>query len=187
MCRKAEELSLGQIIALQMAARHVHHIVFRSRGGSNHATNGVGLCVPHHLHGIHAGYLEVTGEGGVRLHWKLGTGEAVPLEEWVTLGDDDVRRADTDARPGDAGDARRGDQAPRADQVRRTPGGGLDGAGFVGEGDAYGAQFLADSDACGVDFVAEGRACRCYPGRRRARPTRNPSASSAAAAPATAA
>ncbi len=76
------------------AARHVHHIVFRSHGGPDEAWNGVGLCVPHHLHGIHLGYLELAGRAGERLHWKFGAGEAVPLEEWVTLGDDDVRRAD---------------------------------------------------------------------------------------------
>jgi len=76
------------------AARQVHHVVFRSRGGPDEAWNGVALCVPHHLHGIHLGYLELTGRAGERLHWKFGAGEAVPLEEWVTFGDDDVRRAD---------------------------------------------------------------------------------------------
>jgi hypothetical protein len=75
------------------AACHLHHIVYRSRGGSDDPRNLVGLCRVHHLHGIHLGYLEVTGAAGERLHWKLGTGEAVPLEEWITLGDDDVRRA----------------------------------------------------------------------------------------------
>jgi hypothetical protein len=110
------------------AIRHVHHIVFRSRGGADEPWNGVGLCVPHHLHGIHMGYLEVRGRAGELLHWKLGTGEAVPLEEWVTVGDDDVRRADQVPRPED----------------------GIDGAGFVREGDACGADFLADSDAYGA-------------------------------------
>jgi hypothetical protein len=76
------------------AAVHCHHIVFRSRGGTDDVTNLLGLCPTHHLHGIHLGYLGVTGRAGERLRWKLGTGEAVPLEEWVTLGDDDVRRAD---------------------------------------------------------------------------------------------
>jgi hypothetical protein len=76
------------------AACHLHHIVFRSRGGTDDPRNLVGLCAVHHLHGIHLGYLEVTGLAGERLHWKLGTGESVPLEEWITLGDDDVRRAD---------------------------------------------------------------------------------------------
>lgn len=86
------------------AARHVHHIVFRSHGGPDEAWNGVGLCVPHHLHGIHLGYLELTGRAGERLHWKFGAGEAVPLEEWVTLGDDDVRRAGSVAWSDDGAD-----------------------------------------------------------------------------------
>ncbi|MFI5402011.1 MAG: HNH endonuclease [Planctomycetota bacterium] len=94
-------------------ARHIHHVVFRSRGGPDEAWNGVGLCVPHHLHGIHLGYLELTGRAGERLHWRFGASEAIPLEEWVTLGDDDVRRAD---------------------QVPRDPAYGFDGAGVVGEG-----------------------------------------------------
>jgi hypothetical protein len=76
------------------AAVHVHHIVFRSRGGRKIPENEIGLCAVHHLHGIHMGYLEVTGRAGERLHWKFATGEAVPTEEWVTFGDDDVRRAD---------------------------------------------------------------------------------------------
>jgi hypothetical protein len=94
------------------AARHVHHVVFRSRGGPDEAWNGVALCIPHHLHGVHMGYLEVTGRAGERLHWRFGTGEAVPLEEWVTFGDDDVRRAATATRDGAdfvaEGDADRG-------------------------------------------------------------------------------
>jgi hypothetical protein len=75
-------------------ARHVHHIVFRSRGGARAPENEVALCAAHHLRGIHQGYLEVTGRAGERLHWRFGTGEAVPTEEWVTLGDDEVRRAE---------------------------------------------------------------------------------------------
>ncbi len=85
------------------AAVHCHQIVFRSRGGTDDPTNLVGLCPTHHLHGVHLGYLEVTGRAGERLRWKLGTGEAVPLEEWVTFGDDDVRRATNTATPGEGG------------------------------------------------------------------------------------
>lgn len=88
------------------AAVHLHHIVFRSRGGGDEATNLVGLCACHHLHGVHLGYLEVTGRAGERLHWKVGTGEAVPFEEWVTFGDDDVRRADAVAQGPHDGDGR---------------------------------------------------------------------------------
>jgi len=77
------------------AAVHVHHIVFRSHGGKDTKENGVGVCAVHHLHGIHLGYLEVTGRAGERLHWKFAAGEAVPTEEWATYGKDDVRRAET--------------------------------------------------------------------------------------------
>ncbi|MHC4134536.1 MAG: HNH endonuclease [Planctomycetota bacterium] len=75
-------------------ARHVHHITFRSQGGTDDVTNEVALCAAHHLHGIHRGYLAVTGLAGERLIWRLGTAAgAAPLEEWVTEGNDDVRRA----------------------------------------------------------------------------------------------
>jgi hypothetical protein len=90
LMRKA---GLCSVPGCSRAACHLHHIVFRSRGGSDDPRNLVGLCRVHHLHGVHLGYLEVTGSAGELLHWKLGTGEAVPLEEWVTYGDDDVRRA----------------------------------------------------------------------------------------------
>ncbi len=77
-------------------ARHVHHITFRSQGGSDEVWQKTPLCVPHHLHGIHRGYLTVHGKAGSWLIWRFGTaGEAVPLEEWETIGDrDDVRRLD---------------------------------------------------------------------------------------------
>jgi hypothetical protein len=37
-------------------ATHVHHIVFRSAGGSDDPTNLVSLCPGHHLHGVHMGW-----------------------------------------------------------------------------------------------------------------------------------
>ncbi|MHC4550856.1 MAG: HNH endonuclease [Planctomycetota bacterium] len=83
-------------------AEHVHHVTFRSRGGSDDPANEVAVCAVHHLHGIHRGYLTVAGRAGERLVWRLGTSEAVPLEEWVTEGDDDVRRANGEARSGAA-------------------------------------------------------------------------------------
>jgi hypothetical protein len=76
------------------AAVHVHHITFRSRGGKDVPENGVALCAFHHLRGVHAGTLEVTGRAGERLCWRFGNEELVPAEEWITYGDDDVCRAD---------------------------------------------------------------------------------------------
>jgi hypothetical protein len=81
------------------AAEHEHHVVFRSHGGAEAPWNKVGVCVPHHLHGIHRGYLTVAGRAGERLLWRLGSGAggtselSEVLEVWVTEGDDDVRRA----------------------------------------------------------------------------------------------
>jgi hypothetical protein len=74
------------------AAVHIHHIVFRSRGGPKVEWNEIGVCVPHHLHGIHRGYLTVRGRAGETLVWEFGAQAAVPFERWITKGGDDVRR-----------------------------------------------------------------------------------------------
>jgi len=66
-------------------ADHEHHIVFRSRGGSDSESNRVALCAAHHLRGVHRAVLSVSGRAGERLTWRLGG------ERWTTLGDDDVR------------------------------------------------------------------------------------------------
>ncbi|MHC4223765.1 MAG: HNH endonuclease signature motif containing protein, partial [Planctomycetota bacterium] len=83
-------------------AEHLHHGVFRSRGGPDDCWNLIASCSPHHLHGVHRGYLTVKGRAGELLVWRLGLDDAVPLEEWVTRGDDDVRRVDW---TGDSGGA----------------------------------------------------------------------------------
>jgi len=74
-------------------AVHVHHIVFRSHGGSADLANEVALCAVHHLRGVHRGYLRVVGRAGERLLWFLGTGEV-----YETRGDDDVRRTERRAQ-----------------------------------------------------------------------------------------
>jgi len=74
-----------------LPARHVHHIHYRSHGGTDAAWNETAICVPHHLHGIHEGRLTVSGRAGERLIWRFANGEI-----WVTEGDDDVRRAEPD-------------------------------------------------------------------------------------------
>lgn len=48
-----------------------HHIVFRSRGGTDDETNLTPLCPGHHLHGVHGGYLRVTGKAPGALRWEL--------------------------------------------------------------------------------------------------------------------
>jgi hypothetical protein len=84
---------------------------------------------------VHTGYLEVAGRAGERLHWRFATGEAVPTEEWVTLGDDDVRRAGdvTDAESGVEGVVTDVEPDGRGGVSDAEPADG-DGAGFVAEG-----------------------------------------------------
>jgi hypothetical protein len=54
-------------------ARHVtpHHVVFRSRGGSDDDTNVTSLCLDCHLEGVHEGRIAVTGRAPDLL-WVLG-------------------------------------------------------------------------------------------------------------------
>jgi len=74
-----------------LPARHLHHIRYRSHGGTDAPWNTTAICTRHHLRGIHEGYLTVEGRAGERLVWRFGNGEI-----WVTNGDDDVRRAGAD-------------------------------------------------------------------------------------------
>jgi hypothetical protein len=53
------------------AATHLHHVVPRSHGGSGDPSNLVGLCASHHLHGVHLGYLRVTGQAPDKLRWEM--------------------------------------------------------------------------------------------------------------------
>jgi hypothetical protein len=78
-----------EVPGCSLPARHAHHIRHRAHGGTDDAWNKVRLCVPHHLRGVHMGYLNVTGRAGERLVWRFGDGEM-----WVTSGDNDVRRGD---------------------------------------------------------------------------------------------
>lgn len=51
---------------------HDHHVVFRSRGGSNVRDNRITVCVWHHLHGIHAGRVRAWGRAPADVHWEVG-------------------------------------------------------------------------------------------------------------------
>jgi hypothetical protein len=73
-------------------ARHLHHIVFRSRGGPDRPWNTVAVCWAHHRLCIHRGTLTVRGRGGEHLVWVFRTRDLVPRSEWETRGRDDVRR-----------------------------------------------------------------------------------------------
>jgi HNH endonuclease len=63
---------LCQVPGCSGAAAHVHHIVFRSAGGSDDPSNLVSLCAAHHLHGVHKGYIRVRGTAPDQLEWELG-------------------------------------------------------------------------------------------------------------------
>ncbi len=81
-----------QVPGCSLPGRHVHHIRYRSHGGTDDPWNETLLCIPHHLRGIHRGYLTVEGRAGERLVWRFGNGEI-----WETEGDEDVRRGDAAA------------------------------------------------------------------------------------------
>jgi hypothetical protein len=69
------------------AAEEEHHIVYRSRGGTDEVGNLVGLCAVHHRRGVHRGRLVLTGRAGERLVWRFGSGEV-----FETRGADSVVR-----------------------------------------------------------------------------------------------
>jgi len=51
-----------------------HHIVYRSRGGSNRLSNRVTACRFHHQHGEHGGLARCRGHAPLGLAWTLGRG-----------------------------------------------------------------------------------------------------------------
>jgi hypothetical protein len=65
---------LCRVPGCSLAADHAHHIVFRSHGGSDDPGNRISLCASHHLHGVHMGWIRVSGTAPDRLHWELGVG-----------------------------------------------------------------------------------------------------------------
>lgn len=71
--REAIERDKGfcQVPGCSRAAVHAHHVVWRSRGGGDELENLVSLCAGHHLHGVHRGYLRVSGKAPDRLVWAL--------------------------------------------------------------------------------------------------------------------
>jgi len=61
-----------QVPGCSKAAVQAHHIKRRSAGGSDDPKNLVSLCVAHHLHGVHMGWVRVDRVGEDRLRWQLG-------------------------------------------------------------------------------------------------------------------
>ena len=81
----ARDRGYCQVPGCSRAASHVHHIDYRSRGGADDPSNLISLCAAHHLHGVHLGYIRVSGRAPHGLRWQLGVrlGKA-PLVEVVT-------------------------------------------------------------------------------------------------------
>ena len=61
-----------QVPGCSRAAGHLHHVVYRSRGGSDEPGNLVSICVAHHLRGVHRGWVRVWGRAPDELRWELG-------------------------------------------------------------------------------------------------------------------
>jgi len=57
---------------------HAHHVVFRSRGGTDDLANLTTLCAWHHLRGVHAGRVRVTGTAPHGLRFELGLRAGAP-------------------------------------------------------------------------------------------------------------
>jgi hypothetical protein len=57
---------------------HEHHVVFRSRGGSNDRDNRITLCAFHHLRGVHQRQIRITGSASHGLRYQL------PLEGFAS-------------------------------------------------------------------------------------------------------
>ncbi|ABS28620.1 HNH endonuclease [Anaeromyxobacter sp. Fw109-5] len=67
----ARDGELCQVPGCSRAAVHAHHVVYRSRGGSDDPANLTSLCAVHHLRGVHRGYLRVRGQAPDRLSWTV--------------------------------------------------------------------------------------------------------------------
>jgi hypothetical protein len=57
---------------------HVHHVAFRSAGGSDELSNRVTLCAFHHLRCLHAGILRISGRAPDELVFELGLRAGAP-------------------------------------------------------------------------------------------------------------
>ena len=61
-----------QVRGCSRPAAHLHHIEYRSRGGSNDESNLLCVCAGHHLYGIHEERMRVTGKAPDKLVWEFG-------------------------------------------------------------------------------------------------------------------
>ena len=63
---KARDKGRCVIPGCKDAAKHAHHIVYRSQGGKWQSANIVSLCPSHHLM-VHAALIEITGNADKKL------------------------------------------------------------------------------------------------------------------------
>jgi uncharacterized low-complexity protein len=73
----ARDRWLCQVPGCSRAAAHAHHIQYRAHGGDDSPENLVALCAAHHLHGVHRGWVRVSGRAPDALVWDLGEREEV--------------------------------------------------------------------------------------------------------------
>lgn len=52
-------------------AVHAHHVVHRSAGGRDDDANLASMCAAHHLHGVHLGWIRVSGTAPDGLFWQM--------------------------------------------------------------------------------------------------------------------
>jgi hypothetical protein len=78
----ARDAGFCQVPGCSRAEAHVHHVLYRSRGGADEESNMVSLCAAHHLHGVRRGWVRVRGQVPEGLTWELGVRPgAAPLVE----------------------------------------------------------------------------------------------------------
>jgi hypothetical protein len=80
----ARDRGLCQVPGCSRAALQIHHVTFRSHGGSDASENLVSLCAAHHLHGVHVGWVRVSGLAPGRLRWRFRE-RAGPMMSVVSL------------------------------------------------------------------------------------------------------
>lgn len=67
--------ALCRIPGCSRPADHVHHLIRRSACGPLEPWNELSLCAVHHLRGVHAGNIRITGRAPDALHFTLGQRE----------------------------------------------------------------------------------------------------------------
>ena len=80
---------------------HDHHVVFRSRQGSNELANRLGICAFHHQRCLHAGRLRIRGLAPDRLLFELGVRPGQPPLARYRSGDVLLPGAPVSEREGD--------------------------------------------------------------------------------------